>query len=125
VLPDLWLGIAVPPLQAERVTYIERNGQPLTLDVYLPPATAQPAPGVLVIHGGGWQSGDSTLEEECLQRAQPTDLGQTRDAVAAFLQRYNAERPNQARTCQNQPPQVAFPDLPTLPRVPEQVDPDG
>jgi acetyl esterase/lipase len=60
VLPDLWLGIAAPPLQAERVTYIERNGQPLTLDVYLPPATAQPAPGVLVIHGGGWQSGDST-----------------------------------------------------------------
>jgi hypothetical protein len=42
-----------------------------------------------------------------------------------FLQRYNAERPNQARTCQNQPPQVAFPDLPVLPRVPEQVDPDG
>jgi hypothetical protein len=66
-----------------------------------------------------------TLEEECLQIHQPRDLGDTRTATETFLPHYNHERSNQARTCQNQPPASAFPDLPALPRVPEQVDPDG
>ena len=37
---------------------------------------------------------------------------------------YNQERPNQARSCGNQPPRVAFAELPLLPRVPDVVDPD-
>jgi hypothetical protein len=37
---------------------------------------------------------------------------------------YNKERPNQAITCGNRPPRVAFPDLPALPPLPEQVNPD-
>ena len=37
---------------------------------------------------------------------------------------YNYQRPNQARSCGNQPPRLAFPDLPTLPPVPAMIDPD-
>ena len=37
---------------------------------------------------------------------------------------YNHQRPNQARSCGNQPPRLAFPNLPTLPPVPEMIDPD-
>ncbi|MCP5143494.1 MAG: alpha/beta hydrolase [Gammaproteobacteria bacterium] len=42
------------------VVYATQPGfQPLKLDVYLPPASGAPHPGVLVIHGGGWISGHS------------------------------------------------------------------
>jgi hypothetical protein len=37
---------------------------------------------------------------------------------------YNYYRPNQARSCGNRPPRLAFPDLPTLPPVPQMIDPD-
>ena len=37
---------------------------------------------------------------------------------------YNSKRPNQAKSCGNRPPRLAFPDLPALPRVPAMVDPD-
>jgi hypothetical protein len=37
---------------------------------------------------------------------------------------YNYHRPNQARSCGNQPPRLAFPNLPALPPVPEMIDPD-
>ena len=38
---------------------------------------------------------------------------------------YNFQRPNQAKSCGNQPPRLAFPALPSLPPVPDTVDPDG
>ena len=38
---------------------------------------------------------------------------------------YNTERPNQAVTCGNRPPRVAFPDLPALVSVPLTVNPDA
>ena len=38
---------------------------------------------------------------------------------------YNFQRPNQAKSCGNQPPRLAFPTLPTLPAVPNTIDPDG
>ncbi len=41
-----------------------------------------------------------------------------------FQHHYNHERPNQARTCGNRPPAVAFPVLPSLPALPATVDPD-
>ena len=37
---------------------------------------------------------------------------------------YNYYRPNQAKSCGNRPPRLAFPDLPALPAVPEKIDPD-
>lgn len=41
-----------------------------------------------------------------------------------FRHHYNNERPNQAPTCQNQPPRHAFPVPPILPPLPDTVDPD-
>jgi len=65
-----------------------------------------------------------TLETECLRIAQPRSLEQAREVVAAFREHYNRERPNQALSCQNRPPRVAFPKLPSLPALPDQLDPD-
>jgi hypothetical protein len=44
--------------------------------------------------------------------------------TSAYLSHYNSERPNQARSCGNQPPCVACPTFPRLPAVPQTVDPD-
>lgn len=33
--------------------------RPLTLDLYLPPGKGFPRPGLVFVHGGGWNSGDS------------------------------------------------------------------
>jgi hypothetical protein len=46
------------------------------------------------------------------------------EVTEAFLTHYNDQRPNQARSCSNQPPRVACPAFPALPAVPEKVDPD-
>jgi transposase InsO family protein len=62
--------------------------------------------------------------EECLQRHRPATLQQVCEVTAAFLQHYNWERPHQGRACHNIPPRVAFPSLPTLPALPQRVDPD-
>jgi acetyl esterase/lipase len=42
----------------QTLVYATVDGQPLALDVYRPPASATPVPAVIVIHGGGWSSGD-------------------------------------------------------------------
>lgn len=65
-----------------------------------------------------------SLGSECLDKYQPTEVGQVREVTSAYHQHYNWERPNQAITCGNQPPRVAFPELPTRPALPEVVDPD-
>jgi hypothetical protein len=44
--------------------------------------------------------------------------------TATFRQHYNYERPNQAISCGNRPPCLAFPNLPPRPALPAQVDPD-
>jgi Integrase core domain len=66
-----------------------------------------------------------TYQEECLNHERPTTLEQARTATEAFQEHYNAERPNQARSCQNRPPLVAFPQLPSLPPPPPEVEVDG
>jgi Integrase core domain len=65
-----------------------------------------------------------TFEHECLRVHRPGDQATARSVTAAFQEHYNHERPNQAVTCHNQPPAVAFPDLPVLPPLPAEVDPD-
>jgi hypothetical protein len=65
-----------------------------------------------------------TFEEECLQLVRPGDLASAQTATAVFRQHYNEERPNQAITCGNRPPRVAFPNLPPRPALPATVDPD-
>ena len=66
-----------------------------------------------------------TLKQECLLVLRPQTLEQVREANEAFVQHYNQERPNQALSCGNLPPRVAFPTLPRLPAVPGFVDPDA
>ena len=65
-----------------------------------------------------------SLGEECLQVHRPSTLSEVTEVTEAFLVHYNSERPNQARSCGNQPPRVACPDLPVLPPVPQAIDPD-
>ena len=51
---------AVPAsVRVERnLTYVHRETGPLQLDMYLPRSTAVPAPAVVLVHGGGWRSGE-------------------------------------------------------------------
>jgi hypothetical protein len=62
---------------------------------------------------------------ECLRVHRPGTLERAREVTAAFRAHYNGERPNQARSCGNRPPLVAFPALPPRPPVPAEVDPDA
>ena len=66
-----------------------------------------------------------TYDRECLKVHRPTTLEQAREVTAAFQVHYNTERPNQARSCGNRPPRVAFPELPPSPPLPMLVDPDA
>ncbi len=65
-----------------------------------------------------------TYEEEGIQIYLPVDLGQTQAMNRDFRYHFNYQRPNQARSCGNLPPRVAFADLPTLPPLPDVIDPD-
>jgi len=65
-----------------------------------------------------------SLAQECLQVHRPNTLLEVTEVTEAFLIHYNSQRPNQARSCGNQPPWVACPTFPTLKSVPAMVDPD-
>ena len=65
-----------------------------------------------------------TLKSECVRIKRPTSLIQTQDEFETHRYIYNHDRPNQADTCDNQPPYIAFPRLPKLPKIPDTVDPD-
>lgn len=56
---DLVRGVPLPALAPERLVYATPAGQALGLDFYRAQGAAGPAPLVVVIHGGSWQSGDS------------------------------------------------------------------
>lgn len=66
-----------------------------------------------------------TLKHECLWIDPPQDWIEAEDFLAIYRQFYNHERANQSLACGNRPPYEAFPQLPTLPRLPETVDPDS
>jgi acetyl esterase/lipase len=59
VAVDLLRGIDSPAVDVKSLVYSEVDGQPLRLDFYQRPSSPQPAPCVIVIHGGSWRSGDS------------------------------------------------------------------
>ena len=44
----------------EGVVFGAADGRELRCDVFRPPAPGGPAPGVLLLHGGGWRAGDRT-----------------------------------------------------------------
>jgi hypothetical protein len=54
----------------------------------------------------------------------PADVVSRTSVTSSFQQHYNYERPNQAITCGNQPPRLAFPALPLRPALPHTIDPD-
>ena len=64
-------------------------------------------------------------QEECLSRHRPTTLSQVREITETFAEHYNWQRPHQGIACGNRPPRVAFPELPTLPKVPDVVNADA
>ena len=66
-----------------------------------------------------------TYDHECLRVFAPNDIEAVRRLTEGFQAHYNFERPNQALSCGNQPPRVAFPTLPARPSVPLCVDPDA
>jgi len=66
-----------------------------------------------------------TSQEECLSRHRPTTLEQVREVTESFSEHYNWQRPHQGLSCGNQPPRMAFPTLPSLPKVPDVVNADA
>jgi hypothetical protein len=66
-----------------------------------------------------------TLNQECLSPSRPKTLEEVRQVTEAFATHYNWQRPHQGIACGNQPPRVAFPDLPSLPPVPNIIHPDA
>jgi len=62
---------------------------------------------------------------ECLRVDKPGTPEEVRTATATYKEHDNHERPNQALSCGNRPPRVAFPNLPARPPVPLLVDPDA
>lgn len=65
-----------------------------------------------------------TLKEECLAVHRPEFLSAMNTQLEEYGHFYNSERPHQGLSCQNQPPYSAFPQLPTLPELPDTIDPD-
>jgi acetyl esterase/lipase len=57
VLPDLLKPLPLPPVRFEERVFGNRDGMQLTLDIYRPGYEHPPLPGVIVVHGGDWQSG--------------------------------------------------------------------
>lgn len=66
-----------------------------------------------------------TYEYEGIRVYWPTNMTEVLDMNHDFKYHYNYQRPNQAITCANQPPRLAFPDLPQRPALPQLVDPDS
>jgi len=55
----------------------------------------------------------------------PKTVEEVRQVTDAFATHYKGPRPHQGIACGNQPPRIAFPELPSLPRVPDLVNPDA
>jgi transposase InsO family protein len=66
-----------------------------------------------------------TLKHECLWREPPENWLDAAGILRVYREFYNRDRAHQSPVCGNRPPYTAFPNLPTLPPVPEQVDPDA
>lgn len=66
-----------------------------------------------------------TYDRECLKVYRPETVEAVNEVNEKFKYHYNFERPNQAITCQNQPPSKAFPQLPKGRALPDYVDPDA
>ena len=66
-----------------------------------------------------------TIKEECLFKERPRTLEAAQKCLETYREKYNHLRPNQALSCNNRPPAQAFPNLPTLPQLPQSIDPNA
>ena len=57
VVRSLFIGVSSPAVRVEDHLFASIDGQELRLDLYRPAEDHAPLPGVIVIHGGSWQSG--------------------------------------------------------------------
>ncbi len=57
VARDLFVGVSSPTVRVEDHLFASVGGQELRLHLYRPAEDHPPLPGVVVIHGGSWQSG--------------------------------------------------------------------
>lgn len=56
----LLLGVPAQAVNKRTLTYVVRDNQPLTLDLFQVAGAQPPTPCVVVIHGGSWRNGDSS-----------------------------------------------------------------
>jgi acetyl esterase/lipase len=63
----LWSGIFSPAVEKTTHVFETIDGQSLSLNLFRPLQITTPLPGILIIHGGSWQSGDRE-EFEALNR---------------------------------------------------------
>lgn len=60
VMRELVRPLDLPAIRYEERTFAVHDDQTLTLDLYRPAYVHGAVPCVIVVHGGGWQSGDNT-----------------------------------------------------------------
>src|SRR5579871_1045603 len=65
-----------------------------------------------------------TLKFEWLARYSPPTYADALALLDPFIPYHNAQRPHQGRACNNEIPDIAFPALPTLPILPQAVQPN-
>lgn len=70
------------------------------------------------------EHGVKTLKYEWLARYSPTTVADALALLDPFIVYYNTERPHQGQACQNEIPDIAFPNLPALPSMPKDVQPN-
>jgi acetyl esterase/lipase len=56
VIPELLRPLSLPAVRFEERTFGTDQGEKLTLDIYRPAYEHGPLPGLIVVHGGGWQN---------------------------------------------------------------------
>jgi acetyl esterase/lipase len=59
VVADMLTSVQSRPVRLEERTFNAPDGEKLTIDIFRPGYEHGPLPGVLVIHGGSWQNGNS------------------------------------------------------------------
>lgn len=64
-------------------------------------------------------------KEECIYPRRPANVTQAQLWIDEYRTFYNLERPNQAITCNNQPPSIAIGTQPALRRLPAEVQVDA
>lgn len=66
-----------------------------------------------------------TIKHEWFARLSLDTIADAHEALESFPHYYHSERIHQGQACQNKTPDEAFPNLPPLPSIPEQIDPDA